>query len=335
MKGCQTDTGTPFSTFDLLAALGHGWATAGENIASNNYPSKRVDYRTGCAEGGGGCDGSIQLPWSVAVAAGGWMDSPGHRGVMLSSTFTRFGCGAWQGSSGHNAYACFFVVGGGGSVDRSGPRIRERSGQGETFARGSTPTFTARATDGGSLLAQGRALLDGIVIKQWAYDHAGSSDDLAVKVPPLKPGAHTLTWWIRDTSTNTRTASVEFTVGGGPGEPAATRRPRPDPAPAASPSATLERAATATAMTAPPAQPGTGGEATTGPDVTAAPGAVAALGTTAPEPARRFVDRAAPESPAPASEGATLGMVITGLGLLILPFAGLWFVLAQRRARPD
>jgi uncharacterized protein YkwD len=101
------------------------WSSIGENLAANNYPSSKVDYDTGCSLNGGRCDGSISLPRSVAVAEEGWMRSSTHRGLVLSTTFRRFGCAAWNGSADHHVYSCYFIAGWQRLGRRTGPAVSE------------------------------------------------------------------------------------------------------------------------------------------------------------------------------------------------------------------
>lgn len=222
VQGCQKPGGGAFGTFDLLAAFGVTWSNAGENLSTNNFPSTKVDYATGCSSSGGSCHGSIALPRSVAVAERGWMSSSTHRNLVLSTTFKRFGCAAWNGTENHHVYACYFMAGGDVSSDGTGPAVSQTSGEGDAFAAGSSPKFTATVSDGASLLADGRVLLDGAVIKSWAHDHDGSTESLSVVTSHLAAGHHTLTWWVRDTSMNVRSVDVEFTVKG-----RATATPKP------------------------------------------------------------------------------------------------------------
>jgi uncharacterized protein YkwD len=213
IKGCTDSSGGAFDAFDLLAAFGYSSSAVAEVIADNNYPSKAVRYRTGCSLSGSSCHGSITLPWTVAVAERGFMSSSSHRASILSTSYTRFGCGAWASSSGVHYFACYFSRSGNGLLDRTGPSISSVSGVGARFKTGSTPTFTATASDSLSLLADGHVDLDGSRLRKWAWDHAGLTAKLSATMPPLTAGTHTLTWWVRDASTHTHSYSFKFSVG--------------------------------------------------------------------------------------------------------------------------
>jgi uncharacterized protein YkwD len=211
IKGC-TDSSGAFDAFDLLRAEGYGFSRAAEDIATNNYPSSAVSYALGCAVGGTSCHGSTTLPWTVAVAERSFMNSSQHRANLLSTTYTRFGCGAWASSTGYHYFACYFVSSGTGSLDSTHPVFASVSGVGATYARGSTPTFTATAIDGYSLLSDGYAAIDGVHIRNWAWDHAGTTSSISAKAPALARGTHTFTWWVRDASTRAGTFSFRFSV---------------------------------------------------------------------------------------------------------------------------
>jgi hypothetical protein len=115
-----------------------------------------------------------------------------------------------SGSSNH-FFACYLVRSGSGSR-RHRPLIANVSGVGATFRAGATPTFTATASDGHSVLSDGYATIDGLRIRAWAWDHAGLSAKMAVEAPSLKAGSHTFRWWVRDASTRHRSVSFQFYV---------------------------------------------------------------------------------------------------------------------------
>jgi uncharacterized protein YkwD len=212
IKGCSTGNGSAFDAFDLLRAFGYSYDAAAETIASNNYPSNAVTYRTGCAIGGSSCNGSIVVPRTVAVAERSFMNSSSHRAILLSSGYGRFGCAAWASGSGNHFFACYLVRSGSGQLDGTGPLIANVSGVGATFRAGATPTFTATASDRYSVLSDGYATIDGVRIRAWAWDHAGLSAKMAVEAPSLKAGSHTFRWWVRDASTRHRSVSFQFYV---------------------------------------------------------------------------------------------------------------------------
>ena len=92
-------------------AWGYGGAV-GEVIAMNDgYDFNTFPYQYGCDLHQTNCDGGdTTAPTTVAIAAYQFMTSQGHRDVVLSKSFTRFGCGAWQTS--HGAfYACLYADG--------------------------------------------------------------------------------------------------------------------------------------------------------------------------------------------------------------------------------
>ena len=234
VPGCADSAGGTFDTFDLLKAFGYSYAGAGENISSNNFPTSATTYAVGCSLSGSGCHGSTTLPWTVAVAERSFMSSGEHRALLLSAGYNRFGCGAWTSSSGNRYFACYFVSSGNGALDGTGPTISHKTGVGATFAAGSKPTFTASASDGRSVLSDGWAAIDGVHIRNWAWDHAGSSSSFSATAPALKVGTHTFTWWVRDASTHATTASFHFTVTES-GGPVPTRTARPTARPTSAP----------------------------------------------------------------------------------------------------
>jgi len=270
---CTNSSGGAYDSFDLLKAFGYTYAAVGEDIGDNNYPSGAVAYATGCSLSGSGCSGSTTLPQTVAIAERAFMSSSGHRANLLSATYGRFGCGAWASASGYHYFACYFVQSGNGALDGTGPAIGQKSGVGGVFAAGSSPTFTASADDAHSLLSDGWAAIDGVHIRNWAWDHAGSTSSMSATAPALKPGTHTFTWWVRDASTRATSASFTFSVGASAGttqKPTATARPsskptsKPTAPPRASPAATSGPSfgATPSAVPAPsPQGPDAGGSA--------------------------------------------------------------------------
>jgi uncharacterized protein YkwD len=211
ITGC-TDSSGAFDAFDLLHRLGYTFVRVAEAIADNSYPASAATYATGCSLGGSSCHGSTVLPWTVAVAERQFMSSTTHRASILTRTYDRFGCGAWASTSGFHYYACYFVQTGNGYRDGTPPVISKVSGSGGVFARGSRPTFTATATDAHSELSDGWAAIDGVRIRNWAWDHVGSSAGLSATAPALKSGMHTFTWWVRDTSTHGGSVSFHFSV---------------------------------------------------------------------------------------------------------------------------
>jgi uncharacterized protein YkwD len=331
IPGCPDPADGTFDAFDLLAAAGYKAGVQGENIATNNYPSSARTYATGCSLGGSGCHGSITgVPWTVAVAERGWMGSSVHRDLVLSTTFTRFGCGAWSSSAGDHLYACYFVSSGSGRLDGSGPVI-DASGAATVIAKGATATFTASFGDARSALSDGFVALDGTHLRNWAYDHVGSDAATSVTTPPLTPGTHTLTWWVRDVATNTSRSIISFTVRGAaasPEPPLPTRTPGPGrPPPATLTPGAL--ASPAAARASPPASPFVGSSIPAGPLLghSAITGRALAPGAS---PTRRQAPPVAVLSGAPAGGGwAAVLVPIAALALVVV--GGL---LATRRGHP-
>jgi uncharacterized protein YkwD len=212
IKGCRDASGGSFDSFDLLRAFGYTDSAVAENIADNNYPASATTYRTGCDLSGGSCHGSMIVPWTVAVAERGFMSSSSHRANILSTTYNRFGCAAWNSSTGFHYYSCYFVRSGNGVLDSTGPSFSAVSGVGATFRVGATPTFSATVADGHSLLSDGYVSLDGKHLRDWAWDHAGLRAVISVTVPALARGSHSLTWWVRDASTRARSLTFQFSV---------------------------------------------------------------------------------------------------------------------------
>lgn len=337
IPGCTEASGAAYGTFDLLKTAGYTFLAVGEDIAGNTYPDTATSYATGCDLGGGSCRGSITLPTTVAVAERGFMDSSGHRANLLSTTYDRFGCGAWSSSSGNHLFSCYFVQQGNGALDGTGPAFSDESGVGATFAVGSRPTFTATVGDAHSVLADGWAAIDGKHIHDWAWDHAGRSASVSVMAPVLAAGVHTLTWWARDASTRPRQTSFTFQVGTAP-TPTATPRPtaRPTPGPSARstppPAPTSSESPVASASSASPTtgpvlstalastQPGTSAQAVPerAANPAAASGAEAGGGT---QPAGQTTRQGAA---ATAGAGdADAAIVLAAVGLLVLLGVGL------------
>lgn len=65
------------NVFDMLAALGYSYRTAGENIAMNTYPVS-------------------QSPQQIMTA---WMSDQGHKDNILNVNYGRIGIGAWMRAS--------------------------------------------------------------------------------------------------------------------------------------------------------------------------------------------------------------------------------------------
>jgi uncharacterized protein YkwD len=214
IKACNDAGGGSLDEFELLRLAGYSYVIpAAETLADNNYPTSSSTYKKGCTVSGGSCTGTITgVPWTVAVAATSLMTSSAHRAIVLSTSYARFGCGAWTSSTGYRYYACYFAHSGSGHLDATGPALSGMTGAGATYAAGSTPTFSLTATDALSVLSDGWAAIDGHHIRDWAWDHAGRSAAMSAKATSLTAGAHTLSWWIRDGAGRATSVSVQFTV---------------------------------------------------------------------------------------------------------------------------
>jgi len=328
IPGCTDSSGGAFDTFDLLKAFGYSYAGAAENIADNNYPAGATTYATGCGLSGGGCHGSTTLPRTVAVAERSFMSSSQHRANLLSTSYGRFGCGAWASASGYRYYACYFVSSGNGTLDGTGPAIGQKSGVGAVFASGSTPTFTASASDGHSVLSDGWAAIDGAHIRNWAWDHAGSTSSFSARAPALKPGSHTFTWSVRDASTHATTVSFHFSVGSsGGGTPTPTSKPNPTPTLRPSPKATARPGSSPAASPASaPSSPGLAGSAgaPVSGDVVGSPDASGGMAIGGP---RTLVGGAA------SATGAAAPSALVILAALMLGWTALVIALGSARLR--
>jgi uncharacterized protein YkwD len=87
--------------FDRISDAGLTWYGAGEIIAWNNYP----------------------MEYSPAEAIRAWMDSPGHKAIMISTGYNYIGYGAAESASGKLYYAGVFVK----EPDETGARARFRT----------------------------------------------------------------------------------------------------------------------------------------------------------------------------------------------------------------
>jgi uncharacterized protein YkwD len=86
------------NVFDILTAKGITWFDAGEIIAWNNYPT---------------------LELSAAVGNSQWMNSPGHKAIVLSTSYNYVGVGlAIDASNGRKYWTAVYIKG----PDRTGAR---------------------------------------------------------------------------------------------------------------------------------------------------------------------------------------------------------------------
>lgn len=98
------------NVFDILSAQKITWYNAGEIIAWNNYPT---------------------LETSVPAANTQWLNSPGHKAIVVSTTYNYVGVGLALGSNGKKIWTAVYLRG----PDRTGARA--------TTAK---PTIAAGAT---------------------------------------------------------------------------------------------------------------------------------------------------------------------------------------------
>ena len=87
--------------FDRIRSAGLTWYGAGEIIAWNNYP----------------------MEYSPAEAIRAWMDSPGHKAIMISTGYNYVGYGAAESATGKLYYAGLFVK----EPDETGARAKFRT----------------------------------------------------------------------------------------------------------------------------------------------------------------------------------------------------------------
>jgi hypothetical protein len=98
------------NVFDMISALKITWYYAGEIIAWNNSPT---------------------LETSIAAANTGWLNSPKHKAIVVSTSVNYVGVGLALGSNGKKIWTAVYMKG----PDRTGAR-----------ATTATPTITAGAT---------------------------------------------------------------------------------------------------------------------------------------------------------------------------------------------
>jgi uncharacterized protein YkwD len=99
------------NVFDILSAQKITWYNAGEIIAWNNYPT---------------------LETSVAAANSQWLNSPGHKAIIVSTTFNYVGVGlALEAGTGKKIWTAVYMKG----PDRTGARATAAA---PTIAAGST-----------------------------------------------------------------------------------------------------------------------------------------------------------------------------------------------------
>jgi uncharacterized protein YkwD len=98
------------NVFDIIKASGITWYAAGEIIAKNDYPT---------------------FTTSLQAANLGWLGSPGHYAIVISTTYNYVGVGLAVDSSGNKYWTAVYLKG----PDRTGAKAVAR-----------TPTVTAGST---------------------------------------------------------------------------------------------------------------------------------------------------------------------------------------------
>jgi hypothetical protein len=87
------------NVFDIIAASGIAWYGAGEIIAWNNYP----------------------MEFTASTANRQWMNSPGHKAIVISTDFNYVGVGlAVDGTTGKKMWTAIYLKG----PDRTGAQAR-------------------------------------------------------------------------------------------------------------------------------------------------------------------------------------------------------------------
>lgn len=98
------------NVFDIISAQKITWYNAGEIIAWNNYPT---------------------LETSVPAANTQWLNSPGHKAIVVSTSFNYVGVGLALGSNGKKIWTAVYMKG----PDRTGAKAKTAT---PTIADGST-----------------------------------------------------------------------------------------------------------------------------------------------------------------------------------------------------
>ena len=98
------------NVFDMISAQKINWYGAGEIIAWNNYPT---------------------LATSVAAANNQWLNSPGHKAIVVSTTYNYVGVGLALGTNGKKLWTAVYMKG----PDLTGAKAKTAT---PTIAAGST-----------------------------------------------------------------------------------------------------------------------------------------------------------------------------------------------------
>ena len=104
------------NVFDIISAKKITWYGAGEIIAWNNYPT---------------------LETSVAAANNQWLNSPGHKAIVVSTTYNYVGVGLALGTNGKKLWTAVYMRG----PDLTGAKAKTAT---PTIAAGATSRLEAR-----------------------------------------------------------------------------------------------------------------------------------------------------------------------------------------------
>ena len=195
-------------------------STRGEILTLNDQDFSRVRYDYGCPMGSQQTCGKSTFtyaPNTAAQAVRQWMNSSGHRGIILGS-YSRVGCGVWQGGTAYYGgysfpntrwYACIFAnTGPTGNKDTAAPTLSNVTVDGAPYVAGmtvrssSTINFTLSDTGGPyPRVSDWWAYLDGNAsrdrpgFREGAFDSAGSSATVSfgVDLSNVAAGPHALT----------------------------------------------------------------------------------------------------------------------------------------------
>jgi hypothetical protein len=211
----------------------------GEILAPNNQDFSRVRYDYGCPMGSQQTCGRgtyTYAPNTAAQAMRQWMNSSGHRGIILGG-YSRVGCGVWQGGTAYYGgyaftntrwYACIFgTTGPTANKDLSAPALSNVTVDGAPYLAGmnvrSSVTIRFTLTDTGGpypRVADWWAYFDGndardrSGFREGAFDSAGSSADVnfSVDLSNFSAGTHTLTVLGRGMDTRRVQVSLSLNV---------------------------------------------------------------------------------------------------------------------------
>lgn len=219
---------------DALDAWGYDSWT-GEILAWNGgYGFSPFTYEFGCDVQQTNCSTTTtKAPVTVAIASYGYMTSSGHRAIVLSSNYDRFGCGAWRNAGGEAYYACLFSFGPGTqSLPAPTPAPTPTGTPAPSATPAPTPTatpvinkaptvarkpdyrysgrirFKATFADANGVRAV-RFYVDGKL--RWSGDCYGAKSctkSVSIRLTSVSRGWHTQTWRAADTSGKWSTVSA-------------------------------------------------------------------------------------------------------------------------------